>query len=390
MTPRLWSATRRPLAHALGLSATVGLAACGAGAAPPSSSAALATPSPTASPSPTHDAGPLIVTRNDSGAQTVITLSTLAGTPVGTTTTTSPGSGAAEATIVVAGNAVYFLDGASMNGAAVRRLDRAGRVTTVGAVPSFPATVAGNTPPVSFAVSPDETRIVYGGLVGVVYSTPGLGNPDGYRTQVWVQPMGQSAAPAFETVARGTVLPFAWPASGDLYGAQLPWGIGGAHPYLDYSAFHAATIDLTAHRVVPVSPADCELSDAGAVSTGGFACQTAYRGPISVAKASATTRVPAAHDFVGTFRVGADGSHLAYGWCDGDNGAGQPTSCGITTAELATGSAQTFIPPDPTDRVAAWLPDGRLVIQVTAGIRFRSADGTLASGPAGRWVGMLP
>ena len=138
--------------------AAVGLAACGSSSTTP---AASPTPSPTATPSPTPTPTPtppppLVVTVG--GNQTTKQLS-LVGEDGTVAATVSLSAGIDGDAYYVGSDHVYFVDGT-----VVKALARDGSISVAGQIPQLSTTVtaADRQGYTGFAVSPDESTLVFG------------------------------------------------------------------------------------------------------------------------------------------------------------------------------------------------------------------------------------
>jgi hypothetical protein len=373
------------------------IAACGAGSTrPPSSRPLGASTTPSSTP---VNSGPLIVTWDGS----TVSLLTSAGLVIAHAPASPPWPGI-ESDVVVGRDAVFFLYGTTIAGARIQRLDRDGTVTTVAALPPIPAQVDGNKPDFSFAVSPDESQIAIGGLTAVSQQTnQSTAEPQTYTSELWVSTHESSPVSVLQqTVPDGGLLPFAWTQANGIYAAQVPWGIGGAGPFLDYSAVDPVTIDPSAWEATPVGA--CQLSDAGAVNalTGSTAClRGGTSGGSFAVTVAGTTRVVATggHPYLGTFRVDDTGTHFAFAFCDGMFGETDVT-CGVTIVDLASGESTTLntgtvtstTRGSSTAAVIGWLPDGDPVITDITGVESVAPDGTLQTlipDPSLQVVGIL-
>jgi hypothetical protein len=368
------------------------LAGCGAASTPPSATPRVAksaaspspSPSPSATPSPSPtSAGPYIVTW-DGGA---VSLLTTDGSVVAKAPAVQPWP-TIESDVVIGRSGVYFLNGTTIADARIERLQPDGTVTTVGTLPPIPPSVDGNQPDFSVDVSPDGSQIVVGSLVAVSSVVNQVTyEPETYTSELWLSTNGSTPVSVLkQTGTFGSLLPFAWTPAQGIYAADLPWGIGGAGPYLDYTAFGAVRIDPSTWGVT--SNGTCALSDSGAVDalTGNTVCLSGGTGSglFAVTVSGKTTKVQTVgHPYVGTFRIDDSGTQFAFAFCDGTYGV--KVSCGVSMVDVATGQTTTAMTgPVSADsdsgrlpNVVGWLPSGDLLITDTAGVESVSPDGTL-------------
>ena len=199
--------------------ATLGLAACGSTVAPtvtPTPATTVAsTPEPTATPEPTPSPtpAPLVVTAGGN-SKTAVQLSLVGENGSIAATVEDPGGVDGHA-YYVGSDDVYFLDGTT-----VKAFGRSGTVSVVGQVPQVKTTVTaadlqGYT---TFAVSPDQTTLVFGIPLAMTFDN---GAPADH-SQLWTEPTGGTAASATmvyddanNSDNGGEVLmPFAWSTAG--------------------------------------------------------------------------------------------------------------------------------------------------------------------------------
>ena len=364
----LWNAdSRRVIAAAIGLSAVLG--ACGSSTPTPTAAATatpLQSPPPTAVPTPTPTPAPelpFLVTVQDIGpisnpfSAIKLTLISENGHVPGSFT--DPGGVDGDAYFVAADH-VYFIDGTN-----VMAMARDGTVTNAGQVPHPAATVGASDRQsfTAFAVSPDESTLLF----GIPLAVAGDNGATTDHSQLWSEPVGGTAASAtmlYDEPAGtgGVLLPFAW-TSGKVWGSDLSTsGLGGAGPFLAYSAFDPFTFDPTSHTLTAV-PSSCFLVDAAAVDrANNYAC-TPQPGSatLTVSEPSGTKTVtmePAGATAYGAFRVSNDGRYLAYGVFTGDFGLG--TGAYATTvvdlSSMAVVATVAGFSPD------IWLDDDRLLV----------------------------
>ena len=238
--------------------AAMGLAACGSSSTPATASP---TPTPTATPSPTPTptpapSPPLVVTVSGAPTTTHLTLVGEDGN-VGATVTVP---GGIDGSRYYVGSAhVYYLDGAT-----VKALARDGSISVAGQIPQPSTTVTAQDRQAytSFAVSPDESTLVF----GIPLAMAGDNGATADHSQLWTEPVGGTAASATlvyddpnNTDNDGEVLlPFAWTSAG-ISVSERPKGLGGAGPFLNYTAFNAATFDLTTRTLT--QPQICPITD---------------------------------------------------------------------------------------------------------------------------------
>lgn len=333
-------------------------ASCPSGSSPLTPTASAAPPS---SPS-TGSSAPLIVTVRyvgpavDPSSAVVLTLVTENGTVAGSVD--NPGGIDGDA-YALGANHVYFIDGTS-----VKALGRDGEVTTVGEVPQPPATVTASSRETltALTISPDESTFMF----GIPLQVAGDNGARGDHSQLWTEPVGCSAASAAEVYdyvggsTDDTLMPFAWTAGRVWVSALNTTGLGGAGPFIDYSAFNPMLFEPSSHTMSSL-PSSCILQSAGAVNAAGsYVCQGATNpAALEVVTSSATTSVtastPDATQF-GAYRVSDDGRFLAYGTYVGEFGNGHYVT---TILELSTGATvatlQGYTP-------STWLQDDRLIV----------------------------
>jgi hypothetical protein len=332
--------------------AAVGLAACGSSsttAAITPTPAPTATPSPAPSPTPTPSS-PLVVTAG--GNQTTKQL-TLIGEDGRVAATVAVPGGIDGNAYYVGSDHVYFIDGTT-----VKALARDGTITVAGQIPQLSTTVtpADRQGDTAFAVSPDETTLVFGIPLAIAGDNGAIADD----SQLWTEPVGGTAASATlvyndanNTDNGGEVLmPFGWSSAG-ISVSERPKGLGGAGPFLDYSRFNAATFDPTTRTLT--QPQKCPASNPS-----GSVCVTQENSSspstLQVVSSTGTTTLtmqPANAEY-GDVSVSADGRYLAYGAYVGNFGSGYYVA---TVVDLSTGTTvatlRNFAPGE-------WLSDGRL------------------------------
>jgi len=132
----------------------------------------------------------------------------------------------------------------------VKTLARDGSISVAGQIPQLATTVtaADRQGYTAFAVSPDESTLVFGIPLAII----GDNGAKADHSQLWTEPVGGTAASATlvyndanDTTNGGQVLaPFAWNSAGIAI-SQQPKGLGGAGPFSNYAAFQAVTFDPT-------------------------------------------------------------------------------------------------------------------------------------------------
>ena len=332
--------------------AALGLAACGSSPVTPTARPTLAqtaTPVPTPSPTPAPPP-PLVVTALRTGSAVQLTLVGEDGSVAATVD--DPGGADGDA-YYVGTDHVYFIDGT-----AVKAIGRDGTVTDVGQVPQVSTTVTaidlrGDT---AFAVSPDETTLVF----GLPLAITGDNGATTDHSQLWTEPLGGTALSATmvyddanNSDNGGEVLmPFGWSTTG-ISVSEMPKGLGGAGPFLTYVGFNPATFDLTTRALT--QPQKCTV-----FNQSGSVCVTQVgSSSLKVVRSSGTetlTMQPANAEY-GAVSVSGDGRYLAYGAYVGV--LGSPSGYYVTTVvDLSTDAAvstlRDFAPEE-------WLADDRLV-----------------------------
>jgi hypothetical protein len=267
-------------------------------------------------------------------------------------TVDDPG-GADGAAYFVGSDHVYFIDGTT-----VKAIGRDGTVTDAGQVPQVSTTVTGadRQAYTSFAVSPDETTLVFGLPLAIV----GDNGATTSHSQLWTEPTGGTAASATmiyddanNSDNGGEVLmPFAWSNTG-ISVSEMPKGLGGAGPFLTYVGFNAATFDLTTRALT--QPQKCTVSNQS-----GSVCVTQVGSSgLKVVRSSGTktlTMQPANAEY-GAVSVSGDGRYLAYGSYVGVLGSasGYYVTTVVDLSTDATVSTLRDFAPE------VWLADDRLV-----------------------------
>ncbi len=230
--------------------AAIGLAACGSSSTTP---AASPTPSPTATPVPTPSPTPvptpsLVVTPGGNSA-TAVQLSLVGENGSVAATVEDPGGVDGHA-YYVGTDDIYFLDGTT-----VKAFGRSGTVSTVGQVPQVKTSVtaADLQNYTTFAVSPDQTTLVFGIPVAM---TPDNGATADH-SQLWTEPTDGTAADATmvyddanNSDNGGEVLmPFAWSTTG-ISVSEMCKGLGGVGPFLQFTGCAQATFNPTTRTLV--------------------------------------------------------------------------------------------------------------------------------------------
>ncbi len=347
------------------------LAACGsttptptarATASPTPSPPPTAVPTPSPSPTPTTPS-PLVVTVQDIGPASnpfsAIKLTLISESGHVTGSVSDPG-GVDGDDYFVAADHVYFIDGTN-----VMAMGRDGTVTNAGQVPQPTATVSAVNRQsfTAFAVSPDESTLLFGIPLAVADNDGATRD----HSQLWSEAVGGTAASATmvydePATMSGELLPFAW-TSGDVWGSDLTTsGLGGAGPFLDYSAFGPFTFDPASDALTAV-PSTCFLTDSAAVdAVNNYVCESQPNSTsLTVTEASGTKPVtigPMGATAYGAFRVSTDGRYLAYGVFNGDFGLGTGTYSTVVV-DLDSGEAVATEPGYAPDR---WLDDDRLLV----------------------------
>jgi hypothetical protein len=251
---------------------------------------------------------------------------------------------------------VYFIDGT-----VVKTLARDGSISVAGQIPQLATTVtaADRQGYTAFAVSPDESTLVFGIPLAII----GDNGAKADHSQLWTEPVGGTAASATlvyndanDTTNGGQVLaPFAWNGAGIAI-SQQPKGLGGAGPFSNYAAFQAVTFDPTTRTLG--KSWTCPASDSS-----GSVCVTPVNtstlsSKLQVMQSSGTTTLtmqPANAQY-GAISVSADGRYLAYGAYVGEFGAGYYlTKVVDLTTDNIVASLRNFSP-------VVWLSDGRLIV----------------------------
>ena len=251
---------------------------------------------------------------------------------------------------------VYFIDGT-----VVKALARDGSISVAGQIPQLSSTVtaADRQAYTTFAVSPDESTLVF----GIPLAVAGDNGATADHSQLWTEPVGGTAASATlvyddanDTTNGGQVLlPYAWNSAG-VSVSQRPKGLGGAGPFLSYTAFQAVTFDPTT-RTLGKSLV-CPFADQS-----GSVCITregdsSLSSQLQVVQSSGTTTLtmqPANAQY-GDISVSDDGRYLAYGAYVGEFDSGYYLTKVVDLSTNTTvASVRNFTP-------GVWLSDGRLIV----------------------------
>jgi hypothetical protein len=333
--------------------AAVGLAACGSSPATPTARPTLA---PTATPTPAPPP-PLVVTAGGIGSGVQLTL---VGEDGSVAATVDDPGGPDGASYYVGTDHVYFIEGTIVKG-----IDRSGTVTDVGQVPQVSTTVA--APDLqhytAFAVSPDETTIVF----GLPLAITGDNGATTDHSQLWTEPVGGTAASATmvyddanNSDNGGEVLmPFAWSTTG-ISVSEMCKGLGGVGPFLQFTGCAQATFSPTtqALKQTPINYAGGGGYLCPASIAPGSACVTVGSSSLTVVRNSGSETLPLQPANAAAYSdamVSADGRYLAYGAYVGTFDSGYYVT---TVADLSTkntvSTVRNFAP-------EVWLPDDRLV-----------------------------
>ena len=339
--------------------AAVGLAACGSSPATPTARPTLgptATPVPTPSPTPAPPP-PLVVTALRTGTTWRLALVGENGSIAATVD--DPGGVDGHA-YYVGSDDVYFLDGTT-----VKAFGRSGTVSVVGQVPQVKTSVTaadlqGYT---TFAVSPDQTTLVFGIPLAMTFDNGATTD----HSQLWTEPAGGNAVSATmvyddanNSDNGGEVLmPFAWSTTG-ISVSEMCKGLGGVGPFLEWTGCAQATFNPSTRALtqVPIN------YDGG----GGYLCPASIApGSVCVTEGSSSLTVmrstgnetlplqPANAAAYAPAMVTGDGRYLAYGAYVGtfDSGYYVTTVVDLSTKRTVS-TVRNFAP-------EVWLPDDRLV-----------------------------
>jgi hypothetical protein len=337
----------------------VGLAACGSTAVAPTARPTLAptaTPVPTPSPTPAPPP-PLVVTAQGTGTGVRLTLVGENGSIAATVD--DPGGVDGDA-YYVGSNDVYFIDGTT-----VKAIGRNGSVTDVGQVPQVrtSVTAADLQYYTAFAVSPDQTTLVFGIPLAMTFDNGATAD----HSQLWTEPTGGTAADATmvyddaNNIDNGgeVLMPFAWSTTG-ISVTEMCKGIGGVGPF-EFTGCAQATFDPTMRALTQLQVND---------NWGGYLCPvTVVPGSVCVTKegssslkvvrSSGTETLPLqpanAADY-GPVSVSGDGRYLAYAAYVGifDSGYYVTTVVDLST-KTSVSTLRDYAP-------EGWLPDDRLVV----------------------------
>jgi hypothetical protein len=247
---------------------------------------------------------------------------------------------------------IYFLDGTT-----VKAFGRSGTVAVVGQVPQVKTSVTaadlqGYT---TFAVSPDQTTLVFGIPLAITFDNGATTD----HSQLWTEPTGGTAADATmvyddaNNVDNGgeVLMPFAWTTTG-ISVSEMCKGLGGVGPFLQFTGCGQATFD-------PTTRALTQLQDlCPATVAPGSVCVANGDSGLTVVRSSGTETLPLqpanAADY-GPVSVSGDERYLAYGAYVGtfDSGYYVTTVVDLSTKQTVS-TVRNFAP-------EVWLRDDRLV-----------------------------
>jgi hypothetical protein len=334
----------------------IGLAACGSSSTP----AASPTPSPTATPSPTPTPTPtppppLVVTL--AGTQSLRQLSLVGENGTVAATVTVPG-GIDGSAYYVGSDHVYVIDGT-----VVKALARDGSISVAGQIPQLATTVtaADRQAYTTFAVSPDESTLVF----GIPLAVAGDNGATADHSQLWIEPTGGTAASATmvyddaNNVDNGgePLTPFGWNSTG-ISVSQQPKGLGGVAPFGSFAEFGAVTFDPTT-RTLGKSLQCTASNPSGSVCVTQASPASPVPSKLQVVQSSSTTTLamqPANAAEYGAVTVSADGRYLAYGSYIGNFAGGYyETHVVDLSTNTTVATLRNYAP-------AVWLSDGRLVV----------------------------
>ena len=339
--------------------AALGLAACGSSPGTPTARPTLApTATPVLTPSPTPvPAPPLVVTALRTGAAVQLSLVDENGSIAATVD--DPGGVDGHA-YYVGTDDVYFLDGTT-----VKAFGRSGTVSVVGQVPQVKTSVTaadlqGYT---TFAVSPDETTLVFGIPVAMNFDNGATTD----HSQLWTEPTGGTAESATmvyddaNNIDNGgeVLMPFAWSTTG-ISVAEMCKGLGGMGPFLEWTGCAQATFSPTTRTLtqVPINNNWGGYVCPGTVGPGSVCVTRVGSSSLTVVRSSGTETLPlqpANAAAYGPMSASGDGRYLAYGAYVGtfDSGYYVTTVVDLSTKKTVS-TVRNFAP-------EVWLPDDRLV-----------------------------
>jgi hypothetical protein len=342
--------------------AAVGIAACGSSpvTAPARPTVApTATPMPASSPTPVPTPAPpppLVLTARGTGNGVQLSLVGENGSIAATVE--DPGGVDGHA-YYVGSDDIYFLDGTT-----VKAFGRSGTVSVVGQVPQVKTTVTaadlqGYT---TFAVSPDQTTLVFGLPVAMTFDNGATTD----HSQLWTEPTGGTAASATmvyddanNSDNGGEVLmPFAWSTTG-ISVSEMCKGLGGVGPFLQFTGCAQATFNPTTRTLVQ-TPINNTWGGylCPATVTPGSVCVEDGDSSLTVVRSSGNETIalhPVNAAAYGPVSVSGDGRYLAYGAYVGtfDSGYYLTTVVDLSTKKTVS-TVRNFAP-------EVWLPDDRLV-----------------------------
>jgi hypothetical protein len=255
---------------------------------------------------------------------------------------------------------VYFLDGTT-----VKAFGSSGTVSTVGQVPQVKTSVTaadlqGYT---TFAVSPDQTTLVFGIPVAMTFDNGATAD----HSQLWTEPTGGTAADATmvyddaNNIDNGgeVLMPFAWNTTG-ISVSEMCKGLGGVGPFLEWTGCAQATFNPSTRALtqVPINNTWGGYLCPVTVVPGSVCVTLVGSSSLKVVRSSGNETIalyPANAAAYGPVSVSGDGRYLAYGAYVGTFDSGYYVTTVVDLGNKQTVSTVRNFAPE------VWLPDDRLV-----------------------------
>jgi len=214
----------------------------------------------------------------------------------------------------------------------------------------------------TFAVSPDQTTLVFGIPLAMTFDNGATAD----HSQLWTEPTGGTAADATmvyddaNNVDNGgeVLMPFAWSTTG-ISVSEMCKGLGGVGPFLQFTGCAQATFNPTTRTLVQ-TPINNKWGGylCPATVAPGSVCVMSGASSLIVVRSSGTETIalrPANAAAYGATRVSGDGRYLAYSAYVGVFDSGYYVTTVVDLSTKATVSTVRNFAPE------VWLADDRLV-----------------------------